>query len=29
MLTTFIHTGDFHLGRPFTFRQQGKLPRKK
>ncbi|AFA49461.1 metallophosphoesterase family protein [Acetobacterium woodii] len=23
MLTTFIHTGDFHLGRPFTFRQQG------
>ncbi|MGL4606218.1 MAG: metallophosphoesterase family protein [Eubacteriaceae bacterium] len=23
MLKTFIHTGDFHLGRPFTFRQQG------
>ena len=23
MLTTFIHTGDFHLGRPFTFLQQG------
>ncbi|MBU4438040.1 MAG: metallophosphoesterase, partial [Firmicutes bacterium] len=23
MLTTFIHTGDFHLGRPFTFQQQG------
>ncbi|KNZ42500.1 metallophosphoesterase family protein [Acetobacterium bakii] len=23
MLTTFIHTGDFHLGRPFTFKQQG------
>ena len=23
MRTTFIHTGDFHLGRPFTFLQQG------
>lgn len=23
MLTTFLHTGDFHLGRPFTFMQQG------
>lgn len=23
MLTRFIHTGDFHLGRPFTFQQQG------
>ncbi|HEY5537561.1 MAG TPA: DNA repair exonuclease [Acetobacterium sp.] len=23
MLTTFIHTGDFHLGRPFSFKQQG------
>lgn len=23
MNTTFIHTGDFHLGRPFTFVQQG------
>jgi DNA repair exonuclease SbcCD nuclease subunit len=23
MLTTFVHTGDFHLGRPFTFLQQG------
>lgn len=23
MLTTFLHTGDFHLGRPFTFKQQG------
>jgi len=23
MLTTFIHTGDFHLGRPFTFKRQG------
>lgn len=23
MLKTFIHTGDFHLGRPFAFKQQG------
>jgi DNA repair exonuclease SbcCD nuclease subunit len=23
MLKSFIHTGDFHLGRPFTFSQQG------
>ncbi len=23
MLKSFIHTGDFHLGRPFTFQQQG------
>jgi len=23
MLTTFVHTGDFHLGRPFTFLQHG------
>ncbi|MBC3797222.1 metallophosphoesterase family protein [Acetobacterium tundrae] len=23
MITRFIHSGDFHLGRPFTFQQQG------
>lgn len=23
MLKSFIHTGDFHLGRPFSFQQQG------